>query len=384
LLIYADAMGIEFAAAETENLGSAASQGLWSRYRANLPRHLIGISRDLQSRVMQSLEENHGHRALRLSFGPFLSLIWDRGRPLSEIAGELSVSKQACSQLANLVERAGYLERIPNPKDRRSKLVTLTRAGRDLAEQGARLILEIESDYARLVTAQPYRSFAAALSDLYRALGLPTQLGSTDSARQIQSAGLLPLIVQRIQRALMEATIARGHAGLKMSHGQVLSLIGPHGGHIHEIARLQRVSRQAISAISRDLEALKYLRRTADPSDRRSVVLALTTRGAALIADSVAAVDELECDFRDLIGADQLELLQQVARELYRARHLEDEIFEANAAPHFTGRHSGNADLRPGRREIEQLANTLRQRLGSGDAAQLAELLETPARRTTT
>jgi len=377
-------MGSQSAARESAKLDSAPSPGPWSRYRVNLPRHLIGISRDLQTRVMQSLEENYDHRTLRLSFGPFLSLIWDRGRPLSEIAGELSVSRQACSQLANLVESAGYLQRIPNPKDRRSKLVRLTLEGRSLVEQGARLILEIESDYARLVATEPYRRFASALSDLYRGLGLPTQESPSDTPRQIQSAGLLPLIVQRIQRSLMEATIARGHPGLKMSHGQVLNLIGPDGGHIHEIARIQRVSRQAISAISSDLEALGYLQRTADPSDRRSVVLTLTTRGAALIANSVEAVDELERDFRILIGADQLDNLRQVAHDLYRARHLEEEIFEASAAPHYPGRHAGNADPRPGRRQIEQLATRLRRRLGNGDAAQLAELLETPARRTTT
>lgn len=366
-------MATQFAATDTANPGPFSPPGPWSRYRDNLPRHLIGISRDLQLRVMESLEANHGHRALRLSFGPFLSLIRDRGRPVSEIAGELCVSKQACSQLAKLVESAGYLERTPNPKDGRSKVVRLTHEGSSLVEQGARLILETESDYAALVATEPYRGFTAALSDLYRGLGLPTQTGSSATTRPIRSAGLLPLIVERVQKALMEATIVRGHAGLKMSHGQVLSLIGPDGGRIHEIARIQRVSRQAISAISRDLEALGYLRRAADRVDRRGVVLTLTARGAALIADSVDSVDELELLFRDLIGSAQLEHLQWVAHDLYHALHLEDEI--------FADRNTRNSRPWPGTRNIEQLACSLRRRLGSGDVAQLAELLERPARR---
>ena len=90
-----------------------------------MARHLIGVSRDLQSRVMHSLSEERGYCGLRPSFGPFLSLVWEAGRPLTAIAGELAISKQACSQLANLAEAAGYLERRPNPADRRSKIVIL-------------------------------------------------------------------------------------------------------------------------------------------------------------------------------------------------------------------------------------------------------------------
>ena len=72
-----------------------------------------------------------------------------------------------------------------------------------------------------------------------------------------RSGGVLPLIALRVQRDLMDATVARGHAGLKLSHAQVLPLIGPDGGRIHEMARIQRVSRQAISAVSRELEAYR-------------------------------------------------------------------------------------------------------------------------------
>jgi len=357
-------------------LQSVPTPGIWNRYRDNLPRHLIGISRDLQSRVTRSLAEKHGHHALRLSFAPFLSLIWDRGRTIGEIAGELCVSKQACSQLATMIERAGYLERASNPRDRRSKVVRLTRAGNELVDQGASLILECEFEYAGLVSSGPYRRFTEALLDLYRGLGLPAQAKPPASQRQAQSAGLLPPIVERVQRSLMEGTIARGHAGLKMSHGQVLTLIGPEGGRVHEIARIQRVSRQAISAISRDLEQLGYLLRSADPFDRRGVVLTLSARGEALIADSVDAMDELEHAYRDLIGADQLEHLERVAYDLYHALHLENEIFEpTHSTP--SGHHiDEEAFSSPGRRNIEQLAGRLREKLDRAEAAQLVKLLE--------
>ena len=356
----------------------------WPRYRDNLARHLIGISRDLESRVRRSLAEQCGYRGLRPSFGPLLSLLWDEGRPLGAIAGELAISNQACSQLANLAEAAGYLERRSNPADQRSKLVTLTPRGRAVVEDGVRIIVECEAEYAALVGPAPYQRFTRALAALYLGLGLPIHADPALTARASRSVGVLPLVGIRIQRELMQATIARGHAGLKMSHGQVLPLIGPEGGRIHEIARVQRVSRQAISATTRDLEALGYLRREPDPGDRRGVVLRLTSRGARLIGASVAALDGLELLFRDALGDRRLESLERVARDLYNALHLEAEIFETRSVPRAAS--SAARDRKPRRdgRSIQQLATRLRRRLGSGDAARLAALLEPHARRAAT
>ena len=355
-----------------------------SRYRDNLARHLIGISRDLQSRVMHCLSEDRGYSGLRPSFGPFLSLIWDEGRPLTAIATELAISKQACGQLANLVEAAGYLERRPNPEDRRSKLVVLTRRGRALVEEGVQIILESESEYAALVGSRSYRHFTAALAELYQGLGLPAHADPALIARASQSVGVLPLIAVRVQRELMEATVAHGHVGLRMSHGQVLPLIGPEGGRIHEIARVQRVSRQAISAISQELEALGYLQRQPDPRDRRGVVLELTSRGTALIADSVGALDGLERSFRNILGGRRFELLQRVARDLYHALRLEAEIFDAGSGQRAASGDTSGRKVTSSGHGIQQLATGLRRQLGSRDAARLAALLEPRARRSGT
>jgi DNA-binding MarR family transcriptional regulator len=335
-----------------------------ARYRDNLPRHLIGVARHLQSRVMRSLVDEFGYASLRLSFGPFITLIRERGLALSVLARELGISKQATSQLANTLERSGYIERRSSPDDGRSKVAVLTPAGRTLVATGDRLIFEIDAEYARRVGEPAYRRFTRALGELHAGLGLPS--GAAPAAGETRSAGVLPLVTERMQRELMEATIARGHPGLKMSHGQVLPLIGPHGGRIQEMARIQQVSRQAISAVSQELEELGYLRRAPDPVDGRGVVLELTSAGQALMADSVAAVDALESAFESILGRDAHESLQGVARDLYRALHLEEKIFESEP------------------RDIEQLAQRLRQELGSGDAARLAELLNPQARRGTT
>ena len=364
--------------------GSAAA---WSRYRDNAARHLIGISRDLQARLMRRLCEEHGYRDLRPSLGPILSLIWIEGRPLTAIASQLAISKQACSQLANVAERAGYLERKPDPQDRRAKVVMLSARGRALVEHAVQIILESESEYAELVGPTAYRRFTASLGALFEGMGIPTYADPVLAASARGSVGVLPLIATRIQQDLMRATSARGHDGLKLFHGQVLPLIGPDGARIHQIARVQRVTRQAISATSQDLEALGYLRREPDPRDRRGVVLQLTDRGTRLIRDSVAALDGLERSFRDILGDTRLEQLQQTARGLYQALHLEEEIFEGGvgqpAAPNGDGAPPGQRLARGGH-ELRGLATSLRHQLGSQDTARLAALLEERSRKATT
>ena len=44
---------------------------IWTRYRSNIARHLIGTSRDLESKVVRSLAEEGGYEGLRPSFGTF-------------------------------------------------------------------------------------------------------------------------------------------------------------------------------------------------------------------------------------------------------------------------------------------------------------------------
>jgi DNA-binding MarR family transcriptional regulator len=188
----------------------------------------------------------------------------------------------------------------------------------------------------------------------------------------------------------MHATSEHGHVGLKLSHGQILTLIGPSGARLHQLALLHRVSRQAISATAQDLEALGYLRREPDPHDRRGVVVRLTPRGTRLIEDSVSALDALDRGFRATLGPDAFAVLERVARALYGGLELETGLLSAafpepsTGASLATDRTSSRGGLPETPRassaaDLARLAARLRDRLGSRDAARLAvHLAATP------
>jgi DNA-binding MarR family transcriptional regulator len=160
----------------------------------------------------------------------------------------------------------------------------------------------------------------------------------------------------------MELTRAKGHPGLKLCFGQVLTLIGPAGGRIQQIAATQDVSKQAISVIATELEALGYLQRQPDPMDARQIVLQFTERGKQLIADSVASVEQLEAEFAEIVGKTALKRMNSTLHELYRGLRLEQEIFES----------MDTAD-------INLLAQQLQQQLGNRGSQELARLLLAPS-----
>jgi DNA-binding MarR family transcriptional regulator len=52
----------------------------------------------------------------------------------------------AMSELVDDLQAAGYLERRPDPRDRRAKLIRLTRKGRYAIVQALRAVREIEGE----------------------------------------------------------------------------------------------------------------------------------------------------------------------------------------------------------------------------------------------
>jgi len=340
---------------------------VWDRYRDNFSRHLIGVARHVQTSVMRQLTESCGHRDLRLGYAPYITLAGGTGMRLSELAAVLGISRQACNQAVGQIEAAAYITRRADPADGRAKRVVLTERGRRLRRDGARLIREVDAQFTRLVGKTAAEDAARALRRLYNQLALGPPAGDGTPAAYIGIAGMLPRLSDYTLKRLMQLTMARGHGELKLSYGQVLTLVGPQGGRIQQMAAAQDVSKQAISAIACELEALGYLRRETDSEDARQILLRFTAAGEALIADSVASVDALEQEFANIAGTRALARLKATLRELYHGLNLEREIFGAQNRTAVA---------------IDLLAQRLQRELGDTACHALAQLLLAPAAKT--
>ena len=83
-----------------------------------------------------------------------LGAIARHGLPLSEIIRQLGVSKQAAGQLVDVLVVRGYLDRFPDPGDRRRMTVTLTERGAAAAAAARTAIEQVDADLAGRVGAQ--------------------------------------------------------------------------------------------------------------------------------------------------------------------------------------------------------------------------------------
>ena len=331
------------------------------RYQDNFPRHVLAITRQLESRIMESLVETHQHSGLRLSFEPYISLTADGGRRLSSIAENLGITRQAANAVVNELESLGYVRRAPDPEDGRAKQVALTAAGEKLRADGLKVAARLEAGYADYLGASRFEECRQALIAVVSRLpGIPpgVQAGMSASVPQARFTSLLPRLSDYMNRRLMVLTEARGHPGLKLSYAQVLTLIGKDGGRMQVMANAHKVSKQAINVVASELQALGYIERRTDCKDGRQVLLHFTPAGLEMIADAVAAIDALEAELVSPDSPAALPTLQLCMRKLYT--HLQPE-------PHLnTG-------------ELHDLATSLIARLGADRASRLGELLMNPA-----
>jgi DNA-binding MarR family transcriptional regulator len=92
------------------------------------------------------------------------------GITVSELAELARVRKQTMAQAVDQLERDGYVERRPNPNDRRSRLVCLTERGMSVPPVTHAAAERVEQRWAQLISKQELETLRAGL------LGLLTEL----------------------------------------------------------------------------------------------------------------------------------------------------------------------------------------------------------------
>lgn len=83
--------------------------------------------------------------------GPQLGvLLWPgpEGMRPSELAARMRITKQALNYLLGDLERRGYIERRPDPHDRRSRRIALTDRGRSLIPVIRSAVADTEREWA--------------------------------------------------------------------------------------------------------------------------------------------------------------------------------------------------------------------------------------------
>src|SRR6478609_4781033 len=88
-----------------------------------------------------------GHAEVRAPHGNVFQFLDDEGTRVSVLAQRAQVTKQSMAELVAHLERHGYVERVPDPGDRRAKLVRATARGRELYAVAREVVAEIEDEW---------------------------------------------------------------------------------------------------------------------------------------------------------------------------------------------------------------------------------------------
>jgi DNA-binding MarR family transcriptional regulator len=107
-----------------------------------------------------------GHAEVQPSYIGVLANIDTEGTRITTIATRLGATRQAVSQLVKAIEAAGFLDRAPDPDDRRAVLIGHTRRGRALLVAALEAMAEIEAGYEAVIGPARMRALKKALADI--------------------------------------------------------------------------------------------------------------------------------------------------------------------------------------------------------------------------
>jgi DNA-binding MarR family transcriptional regulator len=147
----------------------------WTRERPEIDHAPIGVvgrisrlAREIEAR----LEPVYGEHGLEPGWHDVLATLRRTGPPYqlrpSDFTGSLMLTSSGTTKRLDRLERAGLVERTPDPDDRRGVIITLTEAGHELIDRVTEAHMANE---ARLLAGLSARE-REQLAGLLRKLGL--------------------------------------------------------------------------------------------------------------------------------------------------------------------------------------------------------------------
>jgi DNA-binding MarR family transcriptional regulator len=144
----------------------------------------------LASRLLFSLQDElfarlgeAGYDELHPRHGAVLAYLDEDGIRATDLARLSGRHKQVIGRIVDELEELGYVERRPDPLDRRAKLILPTERGLDQVRLGDEIIAEIEARHAQQIGGRTYADFR----DILRRV-----VARTAPAREPAKAGAAP------------------------------------------------------------------------------------------------------------------------------------------------------------------------------------------------
>jgi DNA-binding MarR family transcriptional regulator len=114
----------------------------------------------------RALLEEAGITDVRPTHGCVFRFVHGDGMRLTELASLAGLTKQSVGEIVDDLEGLGYLERYPDPTDKRAKLIRLTDKGLKAQATGFSLFKQLESDWAETFGAERIGALRSLLEEV--------------------------------------------------------------------------------------------------------------------------------------------------------------------------------------------------------------------------
>jgi DNA-binding MarR family transcriptional regulator len=131
------------------------------------------IDQDLRRRVTAVLHAS-GFPDYRSTYRSIFMWTRAEGSRITELAELAQVTQQSMSELVAELERRGYVERIPDPMDRRAVLVRRTERGWQVNAISRQAVAEAQAEWEAQLGAPEYAHLLAALRHIVTLIAPPT------------------------------------------------------------------------------------------------------------------------------------------------------------------------------------------------------------------
>lgn len=123
-------------------------------------------------------------------------------------------------------------------------------------------------------------------------------------------------VARHFQKYAMEVFIQEGYK-LQASHQAVLVHLGLSGARLTDLAKRASMTKQAMGQLVDEVEALGYVERVSDPTDKRAKLVRFTQNGCEMMKSGTKVGMSIQAEYTSIIGKKKMEQLRALLDELH-------------------------------------------------------------------
>jgi len=278
-----------------------------------LPPALADRTGDLLRRVFARAQQSAARHLPPGRHGRDMGLLItiDAAGPLSQrrLGEILHVNRSVMVKLADSLEEEGLLRRERDPADRRNYALSTTAQGKAALAELSESAVRGDADLTEALTKAERTRLSALLRRMVPDLppALPDKLTRL-------TGFLVPRAYLRIREQSEAALGAVGIAAKDVGTMAELAHIEPCPQ--QRLADALGVSGPAVVARVAELEKRGLIERRRNPEDRREHLLSLTTQGRTRLAEAIAALDRVQAEVTQQVGAEDVAELNRLLAKI--------------------------------------------------------------------